>query len=141
MTEYTALLERRTAYIVIRHDRPQFTEFTSQEDISLNSISLNDISLSDISLSDVSHNTFRRFQIECINNTMHKISQNIYSIVCQRYKQKEHIILINKGQVDQGKLVLLKLVLGKNNAPTRMWSTVYLECCVLDSMLEKSKGE
>ena len=49
--------------------------------------------------------------------------------------------LINKGQVDQGNVVLLMLVFGIVNAWTRMWSTAYLEYVVLDSTLEKSKGE
>ena len=93
------------ASIVIRHDRPQFTESTSQQDIlliniSLNNISLNDISLSDISLNDVSHNTFfteRRFQIQCkVYQHVAQIFQKyIYFIVCQCYEQKEHIT-VNK---------------------------------------------
>ena len=51
------------------------------------------------------------------------------------------LLLINKGQVDQGNVVLLMLVLGIGNAWTRMWSTVYLEYFVLDSTMGKSKGE
>ena len=90
------------ASIKIRHDRPQVTEFTSQEDISLNTILFNDISLNDISLNDVSHNIFfreRRFQIECKVHQQH-IAQKIhkiYSIVCQRYEQKKHITSNKQG--------------------------------------------
>ena len=51
------------------------------------------------------------------------------------------LLLINKGQLDQGSAVILMPVLGIVNAWTRMWSTVYLEYFVFDSTLEKSKGE
>ena len=51
------------------------------------------------------------------------------------------LLLINKGKVDQGNVVLLMLVLGIVNDWTRIWSSVYLDYFVLDSTLEKSKGE
>ena len=76
---------------MVVHSLPN--QSTSQEDISLNNISVNDISLN-----DVSRNTFfteRRFQIHVQSTLTYctKFSQ-IYSIVCQRYEQKEHITYV-----------------------------------------------
>ena len=75
-------------------------------------------------------------------NMLHKFFKNIYILLSVNVMNRRNIILlINKGQVDQGNVGLLMLVLGIGNDWTRMWSTVYLEYFVLDSTMGKSKGE
>ena len=50
------------------------------------------------------------------------------------------LLLINKGKVDQGNVVLLMLGLGTVNAWTRMWSTVILNilCWILSWRNQKA---
>ena len=72
---------------------------------------------------------------------LHKIVKKYILLSVDVVNRRNIVLLINKGQVDQGNVVLLMLVLGIVNAWRRMWSPVYLEYFVLDSTLQKSKVE
>ena len=72
---------------------------------------------------------------------LHKFATKNIVLSVNVVNSRNIVLLINKGQLDQGNIMLLMLVLGIVNAWRRMWSPVYLEYFVLDSTLEKSKVE
>ena len=70
---------------------------------------------------------------------LHKFATKNIVLSVNVVNSRTIVLLINKGQLDQGNIMLLMLVLGIVNAWRRMWSPVYLEYFVLDSALEKFK--
>ena len=64
---------------------------------------------------------------------LHEIVTNYILFSVNVMNRRNIVLLINKGQVDQGNVVLLMVVLGIVDAWTSMSSTVYLEYFVLHS--------